>query len=1106
MATEVPGFCCLCRSRCGTINTVENGRLLRVEADPSHPTGRAICAKGRAGPEIAHRSGRLTTPLRRTRPKTEANPGWQPISWDAAMSEIAERLSAQRAAAGAESVAFAVTSPSGTPISDAIDWIERFIRVFGSPNTAYATEICNWHKDFSHAFTFGRGIGTPDYARAKLILLWGHNPSSVWLAQAGAIAEGRKVGAKMIVVDPRRTAHAAQAEHWLRVRPGADAALALGLIRRLIAIEGYNTAFVRRFTNAALLVRCDDGMLLRVGTGFAEFDTETFRAVPAGTAASAALRGVFMVGGVRCRPVFDLLTEACAPFTPAAVEAMTSVPAATLMDAAAAIAAAGDAVAYYCWTGVGQHADATQTDRAIAVLMALTGSSDARGGNRDLVGQPVNKINSHDLLLPEQRAKALGLASRPLGPAAHGYVTAADLYHAILDHRPYAVRALVSFGANLLVSHAGPERGKAALEALDFHVHCDLVETPTSRFADILLPVNSLWEREALRCGFEIDEDAEDLIQLRPKMIDAVGQSRSDMQIVFDLAVRLGHGEAFYGGDIEAGWNHVLAPTGLTVADLRAQPAGIRRAVAQLAKSYTTRSPAFPTETGLIELYSERLLRHGYSPVPIAAEAPERTNDAFPLVLTTAKSGYFCHSQQRGIASLRKRAMEPMAELAPDLAAAHGIAEGDWITLSTRIGTARFRARLNASLHPDVIVADYGWWEACADLGMPGYATSGGHGSNYNALISAEHADPISGSVPHRSFACAVSRLNIRSAWSGWRGLRVAALKMETRGVVSVTLESPDGELPDYRPGQHLPLRLEGVKGHRQVMRSYSLSGAAEVVGRRGYRITVRRVPGGVGSGHITRRMRVGDRVEAQAPGGRFVIPMVAEFPVVLLAAGIGITPFIAALETLAAQPNAAAAPIILHYGNRNRRDHAFRGRLRALAKKLPNLSVINHYSRPLDDDRLGRDYDAVGRISADSIAPELIEARARFYLCGPEAMLRDLPAGLVARGVPRFEIFLEAFGITAIPASVDAGASHRVRFARSDRDLVWTSADGSLLDLAEANGLTPPSGCRVGQCESCAVPVLEGQFHYLTHTGSDEPENCLTCCAIPASDLVLDA
>ena len=214
------GYCTLCRSRCGTLNEVRDDMLVSVRPDASHPTGQAMCMKGKAAPELVHSPHRLRYPMRRTRPKTEADPGWVRIGWDEALAETAQRLGAIKAESGAESVVFAVTTPSGTPLTDSIDWIERFVRLFGSPNICYATEVCNWHKDFAHAFTFGCGMPAADYAQAELIVLWGHNPANTWLAQANAIGTGCAKGAKLIVVDPRPITLAKQADVWLGVRPG----------------------------------------------------------------------------------------------------------------------------------------------------------------------------------------------------------------------------------------------------------------------------------------------------------------------------------------------------------------------------------------------------------------------------------------------------------------------------------------------------------------------------------------------------------------------------------------------------------------------------------------------------------------------------------------------------------------------------------------------------------------------------------------------------------------------------------------------------------------------------------------------------------------------
>ena len=169
-------------------------------------------------------------------PKGAADPGWQPIAWDEALEEIARRMRAIKREHGPEQVAFSVTTPSGSHISDSISWIERLVRGFGSPNIIYAAEICNWHKDVATCFTFGHNIGTPDFAATDCVLLWGNNPTATWLARAVEVQKALKRGARMIVVDPRPTALARRADQWLQVNPGTDQVLALGLAHLLIEI------------------------------------------------------------------------------------------------------------------------------------------------------------------------------------------------------------------------------------------------------------------------------------------------------------------------------------------------------------------------------------------------------------------------------------------------------------------------------------------------------------------------------------------------------------------------------------------------------------------------------------------------------------------------------------------------------------------------------------------------------------------------------------------------------------------------------------------------------------------------------------------------------
>ena len=1151
---EKQGFCTLCRSRCGTINLVQGDSLIGVRPDPSHPTGKSMCMKGKAAPELVHSPHRLRFPMRRTRPKGDSDPGWERISWEEALSETASRLMAIKAESGAEAVAFAVTTPSGTPLSDSIDWIERFVRLFGSPNTCYATELCNWHKDFAHAFTFGCGMPVADYSQADLVMLWGHNPANTWLAQAQAVSRGRDAGARLLVVDPRPTALARQADCWLQVRPGTDAALALGLIHLLIDSKGYNDSFVRNWTNAPLLVRHDNGTFLRerdvnpaaLHNRYMVWHQQLSEATPYDAKIAATLQGSehFAIHGdylcrkasrrsessedLLCSPAFELLTRASAAYLPQYAAQVTGIAESDIC-AAAALLASSPRVAYHAWTGIGQHTNATQTERAVASLYALLGCFDQRGGNRQFGKPASNSVNGIELMAPSQRAKALGLVERPLGPPAHGWVTARDTYRAILEGEPYRVRAMMAFGTNLPISQADTAQARLALSALEFHVHCDLFETPAASYADILLPVNTPWEREGLRIGFEIDEHAAARVQLRQRMVPPQGEARSDNEIVFDLACRLGMGEAFFGGSVEAGWNHMLEPLGLTVAQLRAQPAGVTcpidAAECKYARTTAEGVQGFATQTGRVELYSELLLRHGQPPLPTYIEPadspldPQRTQQGrYPLVLTSAKNGYYCHSQHRSLASLRKRAPYPTAEISATLAADKHIAEGDWVRISTRAGQARFVARITQGLAHGVVVAEFGWWQACPELGLDSFASDGALNSNFNQLISSDAHDPISGSVGHRSFLCDIERdpdvMERQRAWSGWREFEVAERRNEAEGVLGIRFKPVDGaELPDYLPGQHLTLRMQSGQAGGEIIRAYSLTGPASVAHRRSYNIAVRlqqgRTPAGelhegLLSGRLHRHLKVGDVVELRPPGGNFSLPKRSQQPLVLIAGGIGITPFISLLESLQNDPD--PPEVWLYSANRSSATQAFAQRLAELAKTLPNLRVVNHFSKPLPKDLKGLDYDSAEPLSAEGIDSRLIERRARFYLCGPLPMMESLTCGLVARGVPAFDIFNEVFRSPAV-MPVDGLQPCKVSFARSGRaDMTWTPNQGTLLQLGEAMGLPMASGCRVGQCESCAVRLIKGQVHHLHGAQPDDPAMCLACQAVPLGDIVIDA
>jgi len=791
---QVQGYCSLCIARCGTVATVTDGQFTRLDPDPTHPTGAAICAKGRAAPELVYHKDRLKRPLRRTRPKGDVDPGWEEISWDAALDQTAAAMRRIAEQHGPEAVAFSLSSPSTTAIADSAAFVTRLMNAFGTPNLVSPLDLCGWGRGFATRYVFGVGsvaIGSTggamaDIAETGCLILWGYNPSFSRITHATATVAGLKRGMKLIVIDPRNVGLANKADVWLRVRPGTDGALALGLANIMIERGWYDQEFVRAWSNGPLLVRSDTDRLLKtedlVSGGcsgqFVAWDSLTNRFVSYDPVAGRydasvehlALRGEYTVatidGPISCRPVFDHYAALCKKYSSEVIEATCWIAPGQLEQAARTIWHARP-VSYYAWSGHEHHANATETARAIAMLYGLTGSFDAVGGNVLLPDVPAGSITGEDLPAAKRLAPAIGFAERPLGPARWNHVPPQDFYRAVLEGIPYPVRGLIGFGANLLLARGDPGRGRAALAALDFYAHADLFMTPTAALADIVLPVASCFEREALKIGFEISEDAQSHVQFRQAIVAPPDQARPDPDFIFGLAARLGLGEHFWNGDVDAGYRQQLGPSGISLDQLRAEPAGLRkplttRHVKHAASDDKGNPRGFPTPSRKMEFWSETFLDHGYAALPDFVEPPigpvARPDLAasFPLILTCAKPSLFCQSQHRALPSLRKRALHPEIELHPATAAARGIKNGDWVDVRTPAGGMRAQARFSEKLDPRVVVGEHGWWQGCDELGVGDSDPFSSNGTNFNLTVDVAIRDPVSGTPSHRSNLCEI--------------------------------------------------------------------------------------------------------------------------------------------------------------------------------------------------------------------------------------------------------------------------------------------------------------------------------------------------------------
>jgi anaerobic selenocysteine-containing dehydrogenase len=784
----VRGYCALCTAHCATVATVEGGRVTRLEADHDHPNGGVICIKGKAAPELVYHPDRLDFPLKRTQPKTAADPGWRRVSWDEALDEIARRILEIRQRHGARAIALAKGTRSGTSVDDAERWLGRLLYLIGSPNWVSTTHVCNWHKDTGFSYTFGTNLPLPDLEHSKSLLLWGHNPSATSLILAHDIVQARGRGMKTVVVDPRRIGIGAQADLLLQPRPGSDGALALSLIHCLMEESWYDAAFARRWTNGTFLLNnATDALVTEADLSaqgdrsrYLVWDEATGRPViydPAtgGYERDAVTPALFGTRSIRtndglqisCKPVFERLGEIAAQFAPERSEKIHWVPAEKIWQTALLLAHHRP-VSLYMWNGLGQHTNATQTSRAIAALYALLGDFDRQGGNVNFPKVPVNDVGGKEFLPREADATRIGRERKPLGPPAKpGNCAAYDIFTAILEERPYPIKALLNFGSNTIMSTADSRRGREAMQALEFSVAVDLFMSPTAQLCDYVLPATSFLEMANLTTAFEHRPQGKTHLQYRPLAVEPLAERRSDSWIVFELAKRLGWGAQFWDGDIEAAYADELKPSGVTLEQLKNAPGGISLVREPVYEKHATPTPkgtarGFSTPSKKVELFCHAFAANGIAPLPNYSEpalSPHSTPDIaadFPLILTNAKFTTFVHSQQRALPTLRKAWPHPSAEIHPETALRYGIEHDAWMLVESPRGTIKVKARVTGNIVPGVVCCQHGWWQDCRDLELPGYDPFSAAGANPSTLIGTEQTDPVSGSLPHRSYLCRV--------------------------------------------------------------------------------------------------------------------------------------------------------------------------------------------------------------------------------------------------------------------------------------------------------------------------------------------------------------
>lgn len=354
-----------------------------------------------------------------------------------------------------------------------------------------------------------------------------------------------------------------------------------------------------------------------------------------------------------------------------------------------------------------------------------------------------------------------------------------------------------------------------------------------------------------------------------------------------------------------------------------------------------------------------------------------------------------------------------------------------------------------------------------------------------------------------------------QAAWPGFRPLRVADMRQESDSVFSFDLTTEAGESPALAlPGQFITLRLPVGGSGAPVLRSYSLTDISKA-GH--YPISVKCEPEGAAGQHLRTHVHTGDTIDAAAPRGGFTLRG-GEQPVVLLSAGIGVTPVLAMLRSLAA--GESTRPVRWIHSARNGGQHPFAREVERLLNTLPDSRKLIVYSRPLPTDHLGIDFDVGGRLNLEKLRRFGIPGDADVYICGPSSFMREMRDALAAIPVPSAGIRTENFGPheSFTPGVIGrqgrvphtppgpTGTGPRVSFARSGVAVNRDDRYGSLLELAEACDVNVRWACRTGVCHTCISRLLSGAVRYdpepLERPGED---NALICCSRPVGEVIID-
>ena len=674
---KVNALCKMCPTGCGVSVEVEDGKALKVGTNDKHPFNR-LCPKSAFLLDVTYSDQRVAHPMRKV------NDQWRKIAWEEAFDSIADRLEKIKAQDGAKTLAFHL----GTPFIGTTGKMmaRRFADLYGSPNFTSGSTLCYYSRTIGCSLTFDYGIVNPlpSFRGTKCMVVWGANPKESSFLQYGVIRMLRGKGGRLIVIDPRKTEMAQEADIHAQIRPGTDVVLAMSLIHVIVDEGLYDKVFVRDWT-----------------TGF------------------------------------DKLVERVEEYPPEKAEPLTWIPAAEIREIARTYA---NNTPSCILAGISpdHSSNGVQANRAIAIMMAITGNIDKQGGNMWARKPALTDLRLREKALPDEEGVGM---EYPLFNRFSTEQTMMSVFDALLTEKPYPIKALFIQGSNPMLTFPDTNRTKEALMNSDLLVVIDLFMTDTAQLADIFLPASFALESEELK---DYSELGIPLLAMGDKAIEPVGQSLPDWKIWSELGSKMGYQAYFPWKSSKELISYLLEPTGSSISKLQEEGGSIF--LHPRPQRYL--NEGFNTPSGKVEIYSETLRKHGYDPLPTYVEPLETPitpdiNGKYPLILITGpRSMAFTHSQHRNIPRMLKRNPEPLAEINTKTANDLGIQEGSMVIVESPRGSIQMKARITDEIHTDVISIPHGWSDANANL---------------LTARDSKLRDPISAYPPFRTGVCRVT-------------------------------------------------------------------------------------------------------------------------------------------------------------------------------------------------------------------------------------------------------------------------------------------------------------------------------------------------------------